>query len=226
MAEQVRRSSLLGRFDCSVIPNGVDLEDFEPIRPAVAREALGIPSGQQVLAFVADKLSSAWKGFRLLLDALDVLKARQNLFLLVVGQPDTLPPLDLPFLQVGHVQSVVFLRQVYSAADVFVIPSVEDNQPNTVLEAMACGTPVVGFKVGGIPEMIEDGQTGLLAPRGNVQELARAISFLLDHERERSAMAKQARKRVEEQFSRDGQVEKYLALYSRLLAARGENTCQ
>jgi len=88
---------------------------------------------------------------------------------------------------------------------------------------MACGTRVVWFKVGGIPEMIEEGQTGLLATRGNIQELARAISFLLDHERECSAMAKQARKRVEEQFSRHGQVEKYLPLYSRLLAARGGN---
>ena len=101
-----------------------------------------------------------------------------------------------------------------------------EQREQRILKAMACGTPVVGFKVGGIPEMIEDGQTGLLATRGNVQELARAISFLLDHERERSAMAKQTRKRVQEQFSRDGQVEKYLALYSRLLASRGENTRQ
>ena len=90
-----------------------------------------------------------------------------------------------------------------------------EQREQRILKAMACGTRVVWFKVGGIPEMIEDGQTGLLATRGNIQELARAISFLLDHERECSAMAKQARKRVEEQFSRHGQVEKYLPLYSR-----------
>jgi glycosyltransferase involved in cell wall biosynthesis len=101
-----------------------------------------------------------------------------------------------------------------------------EQREQRIVKAMACGTPVVGFKTGGIPEMIEDGRTGLMAPTGNVKELARAIAFLLDHERERSVMAKQARKRVQEKFSRDGQVEKYLALYSRLLAARGGNTRQ
>ena len=221
MAEQVRRSSLLGRFDCSVIPNGVDLEEFKPIQRNVAREALGVPKGRKILAFVADSWSYPRKGFRLLLDALDSLKARRDLFLLVVGQPKRLP-ISLPSLQVGHVQAVTFLRQLYSAADVFVIPSLEDNQPNTVLEAMACGTPVVGFNVGGIPEMVDEGKTGLLVQRGDVQKLARAIEFLLDHEEERGTMAAQARKRAEKRFSREAQVQRYLELYSRLLAKPNE----
>ena len=204
MAGQVKRSSLLGRFDCSVIPNGVDLKEFKPIPPAAAREALGIPNGRRVLAFVADSVSNVRKGFGLLLKALDSLKARQNLFLLVVGQPEDLPRLNLPSLILGHIQAVPFLRQIYSAADLFVISSLEDNQPNTVLEAMACGTPVVGFKAGGISEMVEAGSTGLLAPGGNVTELARAIDFLLDHEEKRMEMASQARKRVEKCFHEMG----------------------
>jgi glycosyltransferase involved in cell wall biosynthesis len=220
MAEQVRRSSLLGRFTCSIIPNGVDLEEFRPIPSAAAKQALGIPTGRRVIAFVADSVNNVRKGFSLLLEALDLLKARQNLFLLVVGKPQDLPPLTLPSLVVGHVQAVPFLRQIYSAADLFLISSLEDNQPNTVLEAMACGTPVVGFKAGGIPEMVEEGKTGLLAPRGNVTELARAIEFLLDHEQERLEMAARARKRVEDFFARDRQVQNYLNLYSRLVAER------
>jgi glycosyltransferase involved in cell wall biosynthesis len=221
MANQISRSSLFGRFDCTVIPNGVDLEEFKPIQRNVAREALGVPKGRKIVAFVADSWSYPRKGFRLLLDALDSLKARRDLFLLVVGQPKRLP-ISLPSLQVGHVQAVTFLRQFYSAADVFVIPSLEDNQPNTVLEAMACGTPVVGFNVGGIPEMIDEGKTGLLVPRGDVQKLARAIEFLLDHEEERGTMAAQARKRAEKRFSREAQVQQYLELYSRLLAKPNE----
>jgi glycosyltransferase involved in cell wall biosynthesis len=218
MAGQVARSSLLSRFECSIIPNGVDLDEFRPIPPAAAREALGIPSGREVLAFVADGVTNVRKGFALLLDALDCLRERRNLFLLVVGDTRHLPRLSLPSLRVGHVQSVIFLRQIYSAAHVFVIPSLEDNQPNTVLEAMACGMPVVGFKVGGIPEIVEDGGTGLLVPGGNVPELAQAIEYLLDHEAERAAMATQARRRAEAVFSRAEQVRRYLELYSRLIA--------
>jgi glycosyltransferase involved in cell wall biosynthesis len=171
-----------------------------------------------VVAFVAESANNARKGFHLLRDALESLQARRDLFLLVVG--DAAPSLMLPSLQVGRVQGAAWLRQVYSAAHVFVIPSLEDNQPNTVLEAMACGTPVVGFHVGGIPEMVEEGRSGLLVPRGDVQQLAGALGRLLDFEEERAAMATQARRRVERVFSREGQVQKYLDLYSRLRAER------
>ena len=220
MAGQVKRSSLLGRFDCNVIPNGVDLDTFKPVRSAAAREALGIPSGRRVVAFVADIVSNIRKGFNLLLEALHNLRARQDLFLLILGNSQNLPPMSLPYLTVGQIRATAFLRQIYSAADVFVISSLEDNQPNTVLEAMACGTPVVGFRAGGIPEMVEDGRTGLLASQGNVPELARAIDFLLDHEQERTEMSGRARQRAEEVFSRDGQVQKYLDLYFRLVASK------
>jgi glycosyltransferase involved in cell wall biosynthesis len=196
------------------------LDTFKPVRSAAAREALGIPSGRRVVAFVADSVSNIRKGFNLLLEALHSLRARQDLFLLILGSSQNLPPISLPYLTVGHIRATAFLRQIYSAADVFVISSLEDNQPNTVLEAMACGTPVVGFRAGGIPEMVEDGRTGLLASQGNVTELARAIDFLLDHEQERTEMSGRGRKRAEEVFSRDGQVQKYLDLYLRLVASK------
>jgi glycosyltransferase involved in cell wall biosynthesis len=221
MAEQVNRSSLLGRFDCSVIPNGVDLEAFRAIPSTAARKALGLPSGRRVIAFVADSVSNSRKGFNLLLEALHSLRARHDLFLLILGNSQqNLPPMSLPYLTVGHIQATAFLRQIYSAADLFLISSLEDNQPNTVLEAMACGTPVVGFRAGGIPEMVEQGITGLLASQGNVTELAQAIDFLLDHEQERTEMSGRVRKRAEEVFSRDGQVRKYLDLYLRLVASK------
>jgi glycosyltransferase involved in cell wall biosynthesis len=217
MAEQVRRSSLFKRFECSIIPNGVDLEEFRPVPQGIAREALGIPAGRQVLAFVAESAANVRKGFHLLCGALEKLKTRSNLFLLIVGDSPHAQSLNVPALRVGFVQSPLFLRQIYSAADLFAIPSLEDNQPNTVLEAMACGTPVVGFKAGGIPEMIDHGKTGLLVPRGDVQELALAIESLLNDERLRATMGTLARKRAEAVFSRDGQVRQYLELYSRLL---------
>ncbi len=220
MAGQVKRSSLFRRFECTVIPNGVDLQDFRPVPRLAAKEALGIPGGSEAIAFVSDSVNNVRKGFRLLVDALNALRDRRNLVLLVVGESDAGIRSSLPAVQVGRVQSVPFLRQIYSAADLFVIPSLEDNQPNTALEAMACGTPVVGFATGGIPELVEHGRTGLLAAPGDVSDLARAIERFLDDEQLRATMARAARTRAETVFPREKQVVRYLELYTRLLAQR------
>lgn len=217
MAGNVKRSSLFGRFACTIIPNGVSLDEFWPVPRHIARAALGIPEQRQVLAFVAESAANVRKGFHLLCEALQRFQNRQNLLLLVVGASQHLPALPLPTFQVGFVDNAILLRQIYSAADVFIIPSIEDNQPNTVLEAMACGAPVVGFQAGGIPEMVEHGKTGLLAPVGDVQALAHAIELLLADERGRSSMGSFSRQRVEQGFSRAAQVQRYLDLYRTLL---------
>jgi glycosyltransferase involved in cell wall biosynthesis len=120
-------------------------------------------------------------------------------------------------MMLGPVQALPFLRQVYSAADAYVISSLEDNQPNTVLEAMACGTPVAGFNVGGIPEMVESGETGVLARKREVRDLAQAIDFLLSHDSDRRRMAARSRQVVEQRFTRAAQVQQYSELYARLL---------
>lgn len=223
MESQVRRSALFSRFDCTVIPNGVDLDEFYPLDQSVARKALGIPEGRRVVTFVAESVKNVRKGFPLLLEALNALAQRHALFLLAVGRPSSLPT-DIPAMMLGPIQALPFLRQLYSAADVFVIPSLEDNQPNTVLEAMACGTPVAGFKVGGIPEMVESGETGMLAEGRSVANLAQAIDFLLSRDEERRRMAIRARQVVEQRFTRIGQVRQYSALYTRLLAAVSEES--
>jgi glycosyltransferase involved in cell wall biosynthesis len=109
---------------------------------------------------------------------------------------------------------------VYSAADIFVVPSIQDNQPNTVLEAMACGTPVVGFDVGGIPEMIRSGMTGLLAPVGDAMSLGHAISELLQCSDKRTAMASACRNIVMQDYRRETQVRRYADLYESQLRRR------
>ncbi len=220
MASHVARSSLLSRFERSIIPNGVDLEEFKPVPREAARGALGLPIDRHILAFVSESASNPRKGLCVLCEALRRLRHRRDLLLLIVGGASDLPELGLPAVMVGQVQNPVFLRQVYCAADAFVMPSLEDNQPNTVLEAMACATPVVGFEVGGVPEMVEHLRTGMLAPRGDAVEFARAIEHLLDHNDQREQMGERARARAETLFSRDLQVTTYLDLYSNLLANR------
>jgi glycosyltransferase involved in cell wall biosynthesis len=216
MESQVRRSSLFSRFECTVIPNGVDLDEFYPVERGVARKALGIPEGRKVVAFVAESVKNVRKGFPLLIEAVKLLAQKYPLFLLAVGRPSPLP-IDVPSMMLGPIQAVPFLRQIYSAADAYVIASLEDNQPNTVLEAMACGTPVAGFKVGGIPEMVESGETGVLAGSRAVAELAQAIDFLLSHDEDRQRMSIRARQVVEHRFTRTAQVQQYSELYARLL---------
>ena len=104
---------------------------------------------------------------------------------------------------------------LYVAADVFVTPSLQDNLPNTIMEAMACGTPCVGFDVGGIPEMIDHKENGYLARFKSSQELAEGIRYVLssdNHER----LSKAAREKVMQQYSEKSVAQKYVAVYEQI----------
>jgi glycosyltransferase involved in cell wall biosynthesis len=221
MADEVQRSSLLGdRFEVSVIPNGVNTDEFAPRDRAAAREILGISPDAHVVLFVAYSVAPRRKGFDLLLEALREIKGVPNLFLLSVGAGS--PPLRLPVpqLHLGKIGQNRFLSVAYAAADLYVIPSLEDNLPSTVLEAMACGTPVVGFDVGGIPEMVEPGKTGALAPVGDAGSLATGIEDLLADPAGREAMGAKCRARVLGHYDMEAYLAGYERLYERLVSRK------
>lgn len=117
-----------------------------------------------------------------------------------------------------EITSDEMLVAAYSAGDVFVITSLQDNLPNTVLEAMACGVPVVGFDIGGVPDMVIDGETGFLAPVKDSVKLAEQIIRLLNNPSGRQAMGGASRRRIVDNFSIERQAKKYLELYQRLLS--------
>ncbi len=104
-------------------------------------------------------------------------------------------------------------RLIYSAADVVVVPSSEDNQPQVGLEAMACGTPVVGFDTCGIPEMVQHERTGLLAKAGDPVDLAKQISWIIDNPLQRQRMGMEARKMMELNHDSEIQAARYIQLY-------------
>jgi glycosyltransferase involved in cell wall biosynthesis len=223
MAGEVRRSSLLGdRFAVSVIPNGVNTDEFAPRDRAAARSILGIPQEALVVLFVAYSVAPRRKGFALLIEALRRLEDVPNLFLLSVGSGT--PPRDLPLpqLHLGNVAQNRFLSTAYSAADLYVIPSLQDNLPSTVLEAMACGTPVVGFDTGGVAEMVQPGRTGALSPVEDVSALAGNMERLLADPEGRAQMAEHSRQRVLEEFSMELYVRRYEELYERLTRPRAD----
>lgn len=219
MAEQVRRSPLLGRFPIAVIPNGVNSDTFAPRDRALARDVLGIPQDARVVLFVAMATTNHRKGFSLLTQALGAMRdAVPGLFLLSLGRARTMPEVQVPHLALGEVKQERLLSLVYSAADLFAIPSLQDNQPNTVLEALACGVPVVGFDAGGIGEMVRPGLTGELVPVGDVSALREATAALLLDEGRRRALGAGARQVVLREYRQEQQVERYCQLYAELYA--------
>ena len=217
LAEQARSSPLLSRFETLVIPCGLDLSVFAPLGRDLCRAALGIPMDRKVLLFVAQSTAIRRKGFALLRDLLRQMP-NDRVFLLSVGAGDARINADIPSLALGSVENDRLLALAYGAADLFVIPSLQDNLPNTVVEAMACGTPVAGFAVGGVPELVRPGETGALARRGDVAALASVIHQLLDDEPTRQAISRNCRRIALQEYSQPIQAARYATLYTRLCA--------
>jgi glycosyltransferase involved in cell wall biosynthesis len=217
LADRVRASSIMGSLPFTVIPNGLDTRVFCPQDRQEARRVLGIPQDRKVILFVANTLRIRHKGFALLLEALNHLEVSDEYLLVSLGSGQ--PPLGggVEHLHLGHINDNQRIAQVYSAADVFVIPSLQDNLPNTVMESMACGTPVVGFDVGGIPEMVRQGETGLLAPPHDVNALRETIVRLLGDDELRAAMGENCRQVALAEYSLEVQARGYLKLYHQLL---------
>lgn len=216
MLELVKDSPLLSKFPAALIPYGVDVEEFFPRDRRFAREMLGIPQGAQVVMFVSDNLMNRRKGGSFLSSALSGLPQTHNFFLISVGSGNPPDTGAIPCLHMGYVTDNRWLSLIYSAADLFVIPSVQDNLPNTVLESMACGTPVVGFDVGGIPDMVRPGRTGHLVPVGDSVALRHAMTQLLNAPKVRRQMGDECRKVAMEEYSYELLARRHAALYESL----------
>ncbi|HEX6437968.1 MAG TPA: glycosyltransferase, partial [Candidatus Binatia bacterium] len=151
-------------METRVIPNGVDLSIFHPADKKDARSVLGIPQNALVILFTANAVRrNIWKDYRTVEDAVKLAATRtkeQNVLFLALGQEgkgERIGPAEVRFVRYQQDPEVV--ARYYQAADVYVHAARADTFPNTILEALACGTPVVATAVGGIPEQIEDGRT-------------------------------------------------------------------
>ncbi len=214
LAEEARHSKLLGRFPVSVIPYGVDTEVFSPKNRAAAKETLGIPSDMRVVLFAAASVRSPKKGFAMLVEALAPLSADARIHLVSLGPSAPSVNIRLPYLRLGLIQNDRILSAVYSAADLYVTPTLVDNLPNTVMESMSCGTPVVGFNVGGVPEMVRNGVSGFVVPKGDTVALRQAILHVLDNPTLRDELAANCRRIAVEEYDLMLQARRYLDLYT------------
>jgi glycosyltransferase involved in cell wall biosynthesis len=221
LASVAQSSGLLQNASVLSIPNPIDTDVFKPISEADRqqyRTNIGISPKAHLLLFAAMKVSEERKGFYFLQEALKKLKAQHpdfQLEILVLGkaEPDVLASLPFPTHALGLVQEVAKLVQAYGAADVFAIPSLEDNLPNTVMESLACGTPVVGFATGGIPQMVGHLKEGFIAQQGDSQKLAEGIFEVLEGSVLLSQFRVSARQKVVANYSNEVIAQRYIAMY-------------
>ena len=224
LAECAQRSSALGRTELCVIPNMIDTSIFSPRDQAAARRRLGLPvDARLVLAGAMDLGAGERKGLPEFWRALGKGLAgdgRQKLSQIVLfgtAHRRRVAYEGMVVHELGYLASESTMADAYAAADVFVAPSRQDNLPNTVMESLAVGTPVAGFRVGGIPDMVDDGINGLLATPGDVDGLAVAIARLLHDTAFRDQCGLAARETALRRFSPERVVPSYLELYARCL---------
>lgn len=211
---QARQSSLARLHEIVHIPNPIDSSVFHPMPREEARRLAGLgDDNRRMILFGCQRVNDERKGMKYLMSALQRLRTH-DVALVVAGDSSGMPPVAgpdgrLPVIPVGYVREEARMAALYASADVFVTPSLEDNLPNTVAEAMSCGTPCVGFRSGGIPEMIGHRLGGYVAQARDVDDLIRGIQFVLKYPRLRTVAAERARERYDEQRI----VQAYLKLY-------------
>lgn len=174
------------------------------------------------------------KGFRYLMQALSLLKEKvdtSKIALVTFGPPYTTETFskdtEVSIYPLGYIHSEPLLSSVYSAADMLIIPSLEENLPNIMLESMACRTPVIGSGIGGIPDAIKPGQTGLLVKAGDAEGLAEKIVWMINNPEERNKMGQKARELMEQEYTLGLQAERYLRLYEAIFrSAEGKEKNQ
>ena len=224
MAQSVKFSSLMGFREVSVIPNTIETQVFKPYKKAEAKRMLKIPPEKFVLmsGFMPSK-NDKHKGTSYLIGALADLASRpgvikENIELVIFGNKDQANMPEFPFKTtfLGTISNDEHLAKCYSAADVFITPSLEDNLPNTVMEALACATPVVAFNTGGIPDMVKHLENGYIAEYQNAEDLATGIEWLYQDENA-PEIQKEARRSILMHFSEAVIAEKHLNLYQSLL---------
>jgi hypothetical protein len=216
-----------------VIPYSIDTGVFSPGEKAPARQELGVPVEGTYLLFVADNVGEKRKGMRFLLEALQALMAdrdsrdvleKNGFAILCLGRPSgELEQFPIKVHSLGFINNDQKVAQAYTASDFFALPSLEDNLPNTVMEALACGRPVVAFHAGGVPEVVRHERNGLLAPAGDSAALARNILTLVSSSGLRTRFGATGRELTLDHYKYEKQAAAYMQLYKGLHQARSSS---
>jgi glycosyltransferase involved in cell wall biosynthesis len=217
LAEQ----SMMNRFQVHHIPYGIDTDIYRPLDYEICRQELGLPRNKHVILFGAQILKDVRKGGDLLLKALEhlpsSLKAETILLTLGSGGKELAKSVGMETLDLGYVREDERKAISFSAADLFVFPTRADNLPLVLQESIACGTPMVSFRVGGVPDIVRPGVTGYLAEPEDAIDLSAGIVKLLEDEPLRIQMRQNCRTIALEEYTLERQASRYLELYQHLL---------
>ncbi len=221
LMQEASKSPLLENADVRVVPNPVDTDFFSPKDKMEMRKRLGLPTDKKLILFVAMDVNESRKGFTFLEHALWHLRQERPIciheYAIVtmgrISQP-ILEKLSFKQYHLGFLEAEEKMVAAYNACDVYIMPSLEDNLPNTVLEASACGLPVVAFNTGGIPEMVEHHKSGFLAKRLDVLDLANGIEWVLGEDRD--TLGTFAREKMLRDFSFPVIAKQYKLVYDSL----------
>jgi glycosyltransferase involved in cell wall biosynthesis len=221
--EKARLSALAKGRRVEVIHYGLDQDVYSPRKRWEAREALGIGAEESVLLFAAHDLSLPHKGGRYLRDALVNVRCQRPIRLLTMGAGHFEAGPGYLHSHFGQLECDELQTLLYRAADVFVIPSLEEAFGQSALEAVACGTVVTGFRVGGISDIVKCGLNGLLVERQDIQGLSEAIQKLFKDEALRHHWRNSCETWVHEHFSYSKNAAAYFVLYNSLLNGELQN---
>ena len=223
LSEQARQS-LLNRFDIHHIPYGIDTQVYKPLDSENCRSVLGISSDKQVLMIGAHDLNDFRKGSDLMLQALkglpDTLKSSCLLLTLGLGGKDLSERVGIKSLSLGYLTSDQLKAMAFSAADLFIFPTRADNLPLVLQESMACGTPMVSFKVGGVPDLVRPDITGYLANPEDANDFRNGIIKLLMDQKLRKQLAGNCREIAISEYSLELQAQRYMQLYHQVLHSK------
>ena len=224
LAEEARRSPVFVNRRILTIPYGLNTKVFCCIDSLQCKQLLGLDPKRKQLLFVSDNVSKARKGGAVLLRALSAMKQLDGIELMVVG--GAFPEHWVPGLRIrnfGAVGDEHLMSLLYNAADAFVLPSLVDNLPNTMLESLACGTPVIAFAIGGVPDAVQDSQNGILCESVTTEALGKAVEVFLDNAQafDRNRIASEAA----ELYALDVQATRYLSLFENTLN-RNSQLCE
>ena len=220
LANEAKNSYLFKNVRVENLPNCIDTSIFREYEKEFVRKKYNLPVDKKLILFGAvNPLSGERKGYKLLIGVIiELLKINNNLALVVFGaSPDSNVKFGLPTYFIGKISSEDDLAMIYSSADIFIAPSMEDNLPNTVIESMSCGTPVAAFNIGGMPDMINNGINGILVTPFDVVSMANKISNTLNNNDYCKTLKIESRKKVLDNFDVNFVVKKYLDLYKSIL---------
>ncbi|MBC8488958.1 MAG: glycosyltransferase family 4 protein [Ignavibacteria bacterium] len=224
LAKESKRSFLFKDKRIELIPNPIEEDIFKPVSKELVRKKLNLPMDKFLIFFGSMTVKDERKGFKFLKETLQMLSSRvpeadKKFELIVCGSaPESLlSGISLNVNHFGRFKDVRDLVFYYNAADIFVAPSLQDNLPNSVMESLSCGTPVLAFNIGGMPDMIDHKKNGYLSVPRSASSLCDGILWIFKDRNRRLQLSIEARNKVQNSFGFDIIGRKYLQLYNSLM---------